>query len=72
MAASDSIKVVCRVRPLNSKEQSNGSSFVVGFPSSTSVSLAVSSIFNAQASNGNYRVLEVNFPAIKSLNLCLS
>ena len=42
MAASDSIKVVCRVRPLNSKEQSNGSSFVVGFPSSSSVSLAVS------------------------------
>lgn len=33
MAAEDSIKVVCRFRPLNDSEEKAGSKFVVKFPS---------------------------------------
>ena len=43
MSDSDTcrVKVVCRVRPLNEREHANGSVFVVGFPSETSVALKV-------------------------------
>ena len=43
MSDSDTcrVKVVCRVRPLNAKEHANGSSFVVNFPSETTVALKV-------------------------------
>lgn len=34
IAAEDSIKVVCRFRPLNDSEEKAGSKFVVKFPSS--------------------------------------
>lgn len=33
IAAEDSIKVVCRFRPLNDSEEKAGSKFVVKFPS---------------------------------------
>ena len=36
------IRVACRIRPLNSKEKSSGSQFVVKFPRETSVALGVS------------------------------
>jgi hypothetical protein len=35
MPAEDSIKVVCRFRPLNDSEEKAGSKFVVKFPSGT-------------------------------------
>lgn len=45
IAAEDSIKVVCRFRPLNDSEEKAGSKFVVKFPSGTDdncISIAVS------------------------------
>lgn len=35
IAAEDSIRVVCRFRPLNHSEERAGSKFVVKFPSGT-------------------------------------
>lgn len=46
--AEDSIKVVCRFRPLNDSEERAGSKFVVKFPNSTEencLSIAVSFFF---------------------------
>lgn len=43
--AEDSIKVVCRFRPLNDSEEKAGSKFIVKFPNSTEencLSIAVS------------------------------
>ena len=37
------IRVVCRVRPLNAKEQAN-SSFVLRFPTNSTIDLAVSQL----------------------------
>lgn len=45
IAAEDSIKVVCRFRPLNDSEEKAGSKFVVKFPSGNDdncISIAVS------------------------------
>lgn len=45
IAAEDSIKVVCRFRPLNDSEEKAGSKFVVKFPSGPDdncISIAVS------------------------------
>lgn len=45
IAAEDSIKVVCRFRPLNDSEEKAGSKFVVKFPSGSDdncISIAVS------------------------------
>lgn len=45
IAAEDSIKVVCRFRPLNDSEEKAGSKFVVKFPSGADdncISIAVS------------------------------
>lgn len=39
---SCSIKVVCRIRPLNESEEKAGSKFIVKFPSEESISIAVS------------------------------
>ena len=36
------IKVICRVRPLNSKERAAGNSFVVNFPTTNVISVGVS------------------------------
>lgn len=49
IAAEDSIKVVCRFRPLNDSEEKAGSKFVVKFPSGSDdncISIAVSRIRN--------------------------
>lgn len=49
IAAEDSIKVVCRFRPLNDSEEKAGSKFVVKFPSSQEdncISIGVSKTFN--------------------------
>lgn len=49
IAAEDSIKVVCRFRPLNDSEEKAGSKFVVKFPSGSDdncISIAVSRICN--------------------------
>lgn len=46
--AEDSIKVVCRFRPLNDSEEKAGSKFVVKFPSGSDdncISIAVSDLF---------------------------
>ena len=44
MSSSDcSVKVVCRVRPLNEKEKDT-SSFVVNFPAENSVGVGVSEV----------------------------
>lgn len=46
IAAEDSIRVVCRFRPLNHSEERAGSKFVVKFPSGTDencISIGVSS-----------------------------
>lgn len=48
--AEDSIKVVCRFRPLNDSEERAGSKFVVKFPQGNEencISIAVSSIVNS-------------------------
>lgn len=45
IAAEDSIRVVCRFRPLNDSEEKAGSKFVVKFPSGNDdncISIAVS------------------------------
>lgn len=45
IAAEDSIKVVCRFRPLNDSEEKAGSKFIVKFPSEDNcISIAVSVI----------------------------
>lgn len=47
IAAEDSIRVVCRFRPLNDSEEKAGSKFIVKFPSGgeeNSCSLAVSNV----------------------------
>lgn len=41
-AADETIKVVCRVRPLNSTEEKAGSKFVLKFPSEETISCGVS------------------------------
>ena len=47
MAADEcNIKVICRVRPLNSSEEKAGSKFILKFPTEESVNLAVSIIIN--------------------------
>lgn len=46
IAAEDSIRVVCRFRPLNDSEERAGSKFVVKFPAGTDdncISISVSS-----------------------------
>ena len=40
--ADETIKVVCRVRPLNSSEEKAGSKFVLKFPSEETISCGVS------------------------------
>lgn len=48
IAAEDSIRVVCRFRPLNDSEEKAGSKFVVKFPSGNDdncISIAVSCNF---------------------------
>lgn len=48
IAAEDSIRVVCRFRPLNDSEEKAGSKFVVKFPSGSDdncISIAVSDWF---------------------------
>lgn len=47
--AEDSIKVVCRFRPLNDAEEKAGSKFIAKFPPGTEecLSLSVSNIFIA-------------------------
>lgn len=40
--ADETIKVVCRVRPLNSTEEKAGSKFVLKFPSDETISCGVS------------------------------
>lgn len=50
MAAEDSIKVVCRFRPLNDSEEKAGSKFVVKFPSGPDencISIGVSVLISA-------------------------
>lgn len=42
--ADETIKVVCRVRPLNSTEEKAGSKFVLKFPSDETISCGVSRI----------------------------
>lgn len=45
IAAEDSIRVVCRFRPLNDSEEKAGSRFIVKFPSGTDdncISISVS------------------------------
>ena len=37
-----SVKVMCRVRPLNQSEEKAGSKFVLKFPSDDSISISVS------------------------------
>ena len=37
-----SVKVMCRVRPLNQSEEKAGSKFVLKFPSETSIAISVS------------------------------
>lgn len=49
VAAEDSIRVVCRFRPLNDSEERAGSKFVVKFPSGSDdncISIGVSNISN--------------------------
>lgn len=49
IAAEDSIRVVCRFRPLNDSEERAGSRFVVKFPSGTDdncISISVSFFFS--------------------------
>lgn len=46
--AEDSIRVVCRFRPLNDSEEKAGSKFIVKFPNNQEencISIAVSSVF---------------------------
>lgn len=48
IAAEDSIKVVCRFRPLNDSEEKAGSKFIVKFPSGgdeNCISIGVSKVF---------------------------
>lgn len=50
--AEDSIRVVCRFRPLNDSEEKAGSKFIVKFPNNQEencISIAVSSNFGANA-----------------------
>jgi hypothetical protein len=51
IAAEDSIKVVCRFRPLNDSEEKAGSKFVVKFPTGPDencITIGVSTIFTRQ------------------------
>ena len=41
MSDACSIRVVCRVRPLNSKEQASGNASVVKFPAQNAVEIGV-------------------------------
>jgi len=41
-SADETIKVVCRVRPLNSSEEKTGSKFVLKFPNEETISCGVS------------------------------
>jgi len=43
-ASDETIKVVCRVRPLNSAEEKAGSKFILKFPSDDSIACSVSKI----------------------------
>lgn len=55
IAAEDSIKVVCRFRPLNDSEEKAGSKFIVKFPNNQEencISIAVSfNLFSIQEFN---------------------
>lgn len=51
IAAEDSIRVVCRFRPLNDSEEKAGSKFIVKFPNNQEencISIAVSTKRNAK------------------------
>lgn len=54
VAAEDSIRVVCRFRPLNDSEEKAGSKFIVKFPSGPDdncISIGVSNIGNKSPCN---------------------
>lgn len=59
IAAEDSIKVVCRFRPLNDSEEKAGSKFVVKFPSGNDdncISIAVSFLIEQRPSTSRRRL----------------
>ena len=41
-SSDETIKVICRVRPLNSSEERAGSKFILKFPSEETISCGVS------------------------------
>lgn len=64
IAAEDSIRVVCRFRPLNDSEEKAGSKFVVKFPSGADdncISIAVSDMY-IFFNNHYVRVVDVFCP----------
>ena len=46
MGDNESIKVICRVRPLNKSEEAAGSKFVLKFPSDESIGIGVSPLIS--------------------------
>lgn len=69
IAAEDSIRVVCRFRPLNDSEEKAGSKVIVKFPNTAEencISIAVSSV---QFMSISWKIIRSNCALYRMLNI---
>ena len=62
------IKVICRIRPLNSSEEKAGSKFVLKFPTDDSISCGVSWVYYVFSRQNLYAL---NFNSIIDFTYCI-